>query len=197
MSESLLEAEAIEYTPRGLELFGALSLNVGSGEIIEIRGPNGSGKSTLLRIFAGLQRPHLGSVRRKTEAIAYVGHDSGLTGVLSVAENLRWNAAMSGHKITSDDIRRSLSTFDIFKCMHTPIRSLSAGQTRRATLASLLLVNASVWILDEPLASLDTEGAELLANITSSYVDEGGAVIYATHTSLAVEANEVIGLGQQ
>ena len=197
MSEFLLQAQAITCTPRDTDLFGGLSLSLGRGEIVEIRGPNGSGKSTLLRILAGLQRPESGSVARDTERIAYIGHDSGLTGILSVVENLRWIAAMSAEKIATKDARESLARFGIASCMHMPVRSLSAGQTRRATLASLLIVDASVWLLDEPLASLDSDGAALLTKVAQEFVANGGAIIYATHVSLAVEIDRVIELAHK
>ena len=61
---------------------------------------------------------------------------------------------------------------------------LSAGQRRRVVLARLLLSDAILWILDEPLTALDASGRELVAEIIEDHITNGGSVIYSTHQPL-------------
>jgi heme exporter protein A len=62
---------------------------------------------------------------------------------------------------------------------------LSAGQTRRLALARLLVTDRKVWLLDEPLAALDAEGALLAVRLIARRLETGGAVIAATHDDIA------------
>ena len=194
MPEILLTAENLDASPRGKPLFDGFFLELEAGDIYEVFGPNGSGKSTLLRLLAGLQRPETGTVSRNGAGVAYIGHQAGLTGTMTVAENLRWNAAMTGVRVSNSDLEYAVETLAIDNCLHTQVRELSAGQARRAALASLPLCNAQIWLLDEPLASLDEEGVDLFQQMAHECVADNRAMIYATHLSLPFEQVQTIEL---
>ena len=66
----------------------------------------------------------------------------------------------------------------------TLTRELSAGQRRRAALARLLLDDSVLWVLDEPAAALDREGAALVESMCSEHAAGGGALVYTSHQSL-------------
>jgi heme exporter protein A len=65
-----------------------------------------------------------------------------------------------------------------------PVRLLSSGQAKRATLARVAASHAPLWLLDEPLNALDADGAERLASIISAHLAAGGAVLAASHQPL-------------
>ena len=70
---------------------------------------------------------------------------------MTVAENLRWIVAMSGTRVSNAELRRATDLLAISRHLYTQVRELSAGQARRAALASLPLCNAQIWLLDEPV----------------------------------------------
>jgi len=65
---------------------------------------------------------------------------------------------------------------------------LSAGQKRRLALARLLLADAALWILDEPVTNLDTAGIQLVEDLIVQHVEQGGMVIAAAHQRLLDDA---------
>jgi heme exporter protein A len=67
-----------------------------------------------------------------------------------------------------------------------PVALLSKGQKRRAALARLLAARARLWLLDEPLASLDNDGVELVAGLLKTHVSAGGMAILVTHQPIAI-----------
>ena len=173
-------------------LFRDLHLSVGSGEMLEVHGPNGSGKTTLLRVLCRLTYPESGELRwqgrildgaRHTcfAALRYVGHQDGVKLALTVRENLEVAARLAGGSGVDAVLRR----FGLGPVADRPVRTLSAGQRRRSALARLLLVDAALWVLDEPFTALDDEGAGLMQDLLARQVEGGGAVLLSTHRPLA------------
>jgi heme exporter protein A len=69
-----------------------------------------------------------------------------------------------------------------------PARSLSAGQKRRLALARLLLADATLWVLDEPVTNLDTAGVSLVEDLVREHVARGGLAMAAAHQRLLDDA---------
>ncbi len=69
-----------------------------------------------------------------------------------------------------------------------PCVALSAGQQRRVSLARLRLQQAALWVLDEPLTSLDANGYEWVRNEIKRHVAQGGAVMFTTHQTLSFDS---------
>jgi heme exporter protein A len=167
----------------GRLLFDHLDLRLGSGDCLEVLGPNGSGKSTLLRALAGLYPDYSGTI-----AVAdslYLGHRSGISGLLTAEENLRWYRALrpGGAAVGEALTRLGMAGYE-----RVPCQQLSAGQQRRVALARLLVCRAPVWLLDEPLTALDDRGREQVAALIEAQLDGGGVVVCATHQPLGVAA---------
>ena len=74
-----------------------------------------------------------------------------------------------------------------------PCQLLSAGQRRRLTLARLLVVARTLWLLDEPTTALDSAGQDILWQLCTSHLDAGGVIVVATHAPLPIP-NTVIAL---
>ena len=170
-------------------LFEQLHFELGAEQLALLVGANGSGKTTLLRILAGLGLPTAGSVTWRGIAVselaseqraevAYRGHVEALKRELTVAENLRFHAAVWRHESKFDDV---LAELKLDKVAHMRARYLSAGQRRRAALAILKLQGAKLWLLDEPTTNLDGEGRALLIEWTRRHLESGGLAVIATH----------------
>jgi heme exporter protein A len=182
----LLSARALTFAYADRSLFAALDLDVLPGRALVLVGANGSGKSTLLRLLAGLVAPDDGRIVRATEsdgdvaALAWLGHALGLKNALSVSENLRVALGLHGDsgRVT---IAQGLASVGLDGYDAVPLRELSAGQRKRVALARLLLVPAPIWLLDEPYANLDPEGARLVDRLVDRHLRSGGAAVLSVH----------------
>jgi heme exporter protein A len=171
-------------------VFRDLSLSVPEGGALVLAGPNGSGKSTLLRLLAGLARPAAGrllwngadalsDVAEHGRRVAYLGHQDAVKPGLTVTENLRFAAAVSGRSI-----RTALEAVGLEALADLPARMLSAGQKRRLALSRLMLSAAPLWLLDEPTLGLDTASIDRFGGLLARHRDGGGMVVAATHVPL-------------
>lgn len=200
MSEALLEATDVAIFRGEHCLFSQLNLSVGKGQVVQVSGDNGSGKTTLLRglcTFVPLEQGNISwrgvalPVKRDRyfSELTYLGHHEGLKGDLTVIENLGASASLSG--VDPADMNSAIERVGLVDHADLPCRSLSAGQRRRASLARLLVSNTPLWILDEPLTSLDVHGKELVERLLIEHVTGGGLVVYTTHQPLALAGCDV------
>lgn len=170
-------------------LFEALHFELRAGQLALLVGPNGSGKTTLLRVLAGLAEPTAGTATwngttigelesDQRGALAYRGHLEALKRDLTVTENLEFHAALWGGEA---DCREILTELRLADAAHTRVRYLSAGQRRRAALATLRVSRAKLWLLDEPSTNLDSDGRAVLREWTTRHLAAGGLAVVATH----------------
>ena len=171
-------------------VFRDLGFRLGVGGALVLAGPNGSGKSTLLRLLAGLVRPAAGRVlwdgadafsdiAGHGRRVTYVGHQDAVKPGLTVTENLRFAAAVSGRPIAA-----ALAAVGLEALADLPARMLSAGQKRRLALSRLVLSAAPLWLLDEPTLGLDTGSIERFGGLLAAHRTAGGMVVAATHVPL-------------
>lgn len=191
MGAPLLDIGGFGCERDGRVLFDGLDLNLGPGDAVELRGPNGSGKSTLLRAVAGLYPDHSGTIT--TAASLYVGHRPGIGLLLTAEENLAWYAALRPGPVdpVAALAQVGMAGYERVTCQH-----MSAGQQRRVALARLLVCEAPLWLLDEPLTALDGDGQALVVSLVEAHRQAGGGVLCATHQSLALAGATVLNLGQ-
>ncbi|HSF46932.1 MAG TPA: cytochrome c biogenesis heme-transporting ATPase CcmA [Burkholderiales bacterium] len=191
----MLEAIDLECVRGERRVFSGLSFSLGAGEILQLFGANGSGKTSLLRIIAGLVPPASGQVRWRGEPIStlgedyhqellYLAHANGIKDDLTAIENLRVAATLAGKKIDRATAFDALERVGLGGREDLPARALSHGQRRRVALARTLVSEASLWVLDEPLTSLDREAAAEIEAIIESHLARGGAALIATHQEL-------------
>lgn len=182
---ALLEAEGLALERGGRQLFSAIDLRVGPGELVQIEGANGAGKTSLLRILAGLSRyGYDGRVRRHVPQL-FLGHHSAVKGLLTPRENLAWHIAGEA-QFSAGEIDRALAAVGLYGYEDVPSHTLSAGQHRRVNLARLYLSRAPLWLLDEPFTAIDRGGvAELEAHL-ALHLASGGSVLLTSHQQVAV-----------
>jgi branched-chain amino acid transport system ATP-binding protein/neutral amino acid transport system ATP-binding protein len=157
------------------EILKGVSLSVDAAEIVSIIGPNGAGKSTCLKVIVGLLaarrgeimfkgQPITGLSARKIAAlgIAYVAQENNVFPSLSVEENL----AIGGYLAPSTRRHRAAELMEQFPLLRQrrrdAARSLSGGQRQTLAVASALMPQPDLLVLDEPSAGLSPAAAETL-----------------------------------
>ena len=116
--------------------------------------------------------------------ILYLGHKNGLNSKLTVQENLDFWCEISGH---AEMMNAAIIYFDIENVLEMPVYMLSQGWQRRIALTRLMLSSASLWLLDEPLANLDADVAEMVLKLIATKCDNGGMVIMSSHKENELE----------
>lgn len=179
-----------------------LAAEVHSGQLLHLRGSNGAGKTSLIRVLAGLALAEAGEVRLDGEpitqsmtrfraVISYVGHSNGIKRELTPVENLRVTARLALNP-SANGPESALERVGLSAHMNRYCGELSAGQRRRTALARLLVTNAPIWFLDEPLVSLDFEGAGLVEELIREHLQRGGITVLATHQPVDLTGLEVV-----
>jgi heme exporter protein A len=171
---NLLRFEQVTLHRGGRLLFEKLSLALAPGEAVQVTGPNGSGKSSMIRLAAGLLRQDQGQIERS--ALALADDNLALDRELPLGRALRfWNAEVNG----------AMHSAGIDHLADVPVRLLSSGQGKRATLARVFASGVPLWLLDEPLNALDEDGARRLSGMIEQHRAKGGGIVAASHQPLA------------
>ena len=206
MAPPVLDVVDLACRRGGRPVFRRLSFALAAGELLALTGRNGSGKTTLLRTLALLVRPEAGTIRWQGTNVtddpetwrgrlAWLGHLDGLKGDLTVRENLLGAERLRGRAAAGDRPDAALVAFDLDALAHRPVRTLSAGQRRRTALARVLLSDASLWLLDEPLNALDAPAQQAFRAVLQRHLAEGGVAIAATPAALGVAGARPFELG--
>lgn len=175
MSKPLLSFDQVSLVRGGRLLFSGLDLALGPGEALQIAGLNGSGKSSLIRLAAGLLQPAGGRVEAAPLALS--------DDKLALDRELPLGKALS-FWANPDRVATALERYRLSYLSDIPVRMLSTGQAKRASLARVSASAARLWLLDEPLNGLDEDGVECLAAAVASHRATGGALLAASHMAL-------------
>jgi heme exporter protein A len=163
----------------------SVDLAIDAGEHMAVLGENGAGKTTLLRILATAARPTSGRLeimgldalrerRRLRQRIGYVAHAPGLYPALSARENLEFFCTLQGINRT-----RAAETLDLVGLSPVAGRAaglLSRGMQQRLAIGRAVLHDPKLLVMDEPDASLGSDGPDLLAAVMHDRT-----VVLATH----------------
>lgn len=163
----------------------SVDLALDKGEHLAVLGDNGAGKTTLLRILATAARPTSGHLelfgldamkerRRLRALIGFVAHVPGLYPALSALENLEFFGSLQG--IDKARAAETLEMVGLSELARRPAGRLSRGEQQRLSIGRAILHDPRLLVLDEPDASLDSGGADLLAKVML-----GRSAVLATH----------------
>ena len=200
-SEPKLEVSDLACERGEQRLFGGLNFSLCGGELLRVQGENGKGKTTLLRTLCGFVQPAQGSVRWQGRDIhewddqfhsqmCYLGHANAIKDELSALENLLIGAGLAGIGVSDSTALEVLRRMGLRRKEHLPVRVLSQGQRRRVALSRLLVGEAKLWILDEPLTALDVGAVTLMQELIGEHLSDRGMVIFTTHQPLQVTGVE-------
>jgi multiple sugar transport system ATP-binding protein len=173
-----------------------LSLAVNDGEFVVLLGPSGAGKTTTLRLIAGLEQPDTGSIHiggrdvtrdpPGTRDIAFVFQQYSLYPHLSVYDNLAFPLRSPARRVPEADIRRRVEQtaelLHISSKLTNPATRLSGGEMQRVAIGRALVRDPNIYLMDEPLSSLDAKlRAELRLELKRIQVELGATILYVTH----------------
>jgi len=182
--------------------FGAVTaladvqLDIRDGEFFVLLGPSGAGKTTTLRVIAGLEQPESGTVRMNADDVthaapyqrdcAFVFQQYSLYPHLSVYDNLAFPLRAPMRKIPEAEIKRRVervaATLHIESKLQRKATALSGGEMQRVAIGRALVREPRVYLMDEPLSSLDAKlREELRVELKRLQRASGATVVYVTH----------------
>ena len=170
------------------QILDNVNFTINQGEVVSIIGPNGAGKSSLAKLLCGFLRPTAGqiilnntdtinlSIKEIAENIGYVlQNPNAMISKTNVKEEVGFGLKLRGasdEKI-EEECEKILKICGLYPFRNWPISALSYGQKRRVTIASILILNPQVIILDEPTAGQDyrhyTEIMEFIQKLNQEY----------------------------
>ncbi|MFT4202222.1 ABC transporter ATP-binding protein [Gordonia sp. (in: high G+C Gram-positive bacteria)] len=183
-----------------------VSLRAEPGGVTYLLGPNGAGKTTIMRMIAGLVKPDAGTITvdgRGLRDLAEVKREIGFS-LSAHARNpnhtamthLRWQARLAG--LGDDEARRVLHEVGLEQVARRPVGGFSLGMLQRLGIASALLGDPKVLVLDEPANGLDVEGVLWLRELFGRLAAAGKTLLVASHSLGEVEitASWIVIMGQ-
>ncbi len=201
LNTALLVLDELTVQRGEIPLCEGVTLNLASGSICHLVGANGTGKTTLLMQLAGLlpvlsgEVVYQGAVSLPVQPL-YVSHQLGIHPNLTVAQNLTFLLNLYGISPSTADIDDALAWVGLQGFETISSSHLSAGQTRRITLARLYLLTPAVtplWLLDEPFTALDVDMVARMDDRFREFATAGGAIFMTSHQAVGV-ANQVLDL---
>lgn len=189
---SLIEIKNISKKYGKKEVLKNINFTADAGKCIGIVGANGCGKSTLLKILSGTLKADSGTItydgmtafagnRFFSKVAGYVPQENPLFDNLTVKDNLKLWYCDSTRNLKDDLNNGILADFGISEYLKTPVKNLSGGMKKRLSIACAIAKDPSVFILDEPGASLDIVCKEDIKKYMKKYIAGGGAIIIASH----------------
>lgn len=188
---ALVTLESISVRIGSLPILDRIDLEVAEGEAVGLAGPNGAGKTSLLLVMATVTRPSDGhgsvlgatlgtsAVRQVRPLIGYSAHDAGLYPELSLGQNLRFFAALTGRDTTAAD--SVLTQVGLGAAADRRADQSSNGMQRRLDLARLLLLKPRLLLLDEAHAGLDEDSEVLVDELIDRTRNRGGSCVIVSH----------------
>jgi multiple sugar transport system ATP-binding protein len=176
-----------------------LSLEVGSGEFFVLLGPSGAGKTTTLRLVAGLERPDAGDVsfdgkgatddHPSERDVAFVFQQFSLYPHFSVYDNLAFPLRSPKRRLPESEIRQKISvvaeTLHISSKLDNRSTALSGGEMQRVAIGRALVREPRVFLMDEPLSSLDAKlREEMRIELKRLQRRIGATILYVTHDQI-------------
>lgn len=200
MGEVRIEVEGLRRSFGSVDALRGIGFSIRAGEICGLLGPNGAGKSTTVKILVGLLRRDGGSVRvcgfdpdvdpvEAKRRIGYLPESAAMYESLSAYEYLRFAGGLYGVPDRALDFRigEYLRLFGLGAESAQRMSGYSKGMKQKVAVASALLHDPEVVLLDEPLNGLDANAAYVVKELLRSLAREGKAILFCSHVLEVVE----------
>lgn len=196
----IMEMADVHFSYHSSPMISDLNLTIHAGEMVSIVGTNGAGKSTLAKLLCGFERPDSGritllqkdlatlSIKEIADSVGYVMQNPNLM----ISKNILFDEVASGlinrglyagnEEGLEAKVAESLRICGLYPFRNWPLSALSYGQKRRATIASILVLDPQVLILDEPTAGQDYKHyTDMMRFIEGLNRDHGMTILMITH----------------
>jgi len=194
----IITAQDISCQRGNYLLFKPVSFSLDFGQSLLISGANGIGKTTVLESIAGLRGLQHGTLNFKDQDLSkfkddwfenslYIGHKTGNKKELNCLENLCSFLQIQGIEVSEAQAEQTLEQVGLAGYEYQMAGSLSAGQKKRLALARLLLVDFSIWILDEPFVNLDVTGCDWLLGVLDNHIKNNGILLITAHDNKVIK----------
>lgn len=195
--EVVLELKSIDFCYRQNEkIIHNVSFKINKGEMVSIVGKNGAGKSTISKLICGFYQPTNGdiffegkdmkhlSIKERAEFIGIVlQNPNQMISQTSIFDEVALGLKFRG--VSQDEIKervmKTLKVCGLYEFRNWPISALSFGQKKRVTIASVLVLNPKILILDEPTAGQDYKHYNEMMEFLKELQDSGMTIILITH----------------
>ena len=199
MPDTTKTTTAIELNARDLarqfrrrKIFSGVNITLRAGESLAIVGPNGSGKSTLLKILALVLSPTQGTVEYRRNGaplaaesvhaeVGFAAPYLRLYEEFSAGEHLELTASLRGDSCSQTEADALLQHCGLDPLRREAVAAFSSGMQQRLKLATAIQHKPAILFLDEPSATLDEAGVELVQKIVREQTARGGSVVIATN----------------
>ncbi|MFW9916316.1 MAG: energy-coupling factor ABC transporter ATP-binding protein [Candidatus Thorarchaeota archaeon] len=195
MSTEILSLKSVSFSYPNTPIFEDLSISFRRGELVALLGANGAGKTTLLRLLNGLLRPKKGIIllngKPLPKKVSEVAQSVGIAFqnpthqffASTVQEELeygkRWRK--SNRSTANESIQQVAAQFNLEALFGRSPHTLSSGEQRRLSIATIVALGAQLIALDEPTVGQDSKGREMLASLLGELKRSGRGIVVATH----------------
>ena len=187
------------------KIFENINLSLSPGNITILKGKNGSGKTTLLKTILNLLEPSFGSIYWKGKLLkknlydfynhaTYIADTTSSLRKLTIKDNVNIWKKFFISNINDAQIETALKTLKLDNYLNKKVGTLSFGETKKLEFLRLIIENKKVWILDEPLSSLDEDSIELMKQTFEDHCSKEGSIIFSSHQNPGIYVTEEINL---
>lgn len=198
--EPVISIQNLRKSYGSKEILKGISLEVYPGQVLGYIGPNGAGKSTTVKVLCGLLTDYEGDVRVKgisikedplkvKSLVGYVPELAELYEVLTPLEFLQLMGSLYGldETICNERIEKMMAAFGLQANLNQRMDTFSKGMRQKVLIASGLLHNPDIIILDEPLSGLDANSVIIIKELISKLAKDGKTIFYCSHMMDVVE----------
>jgi len=191
-----LEVKDIKKSFGENEVLHGVSFDIESGKALGLLGRNGAGKTTTIRILMDVFHSDSGEIfldgkkfERKNYQIGYLPEERGLYPKKTVIEQMVYLARLRGISKTEAIVnsRKWLTRLEVNEYEKKKLETLSKGNQQKVQLASTLVCNPDIIILDEPFSGLDPVNSQILQQVVRELISENKIVIFSSHQMSYVE----------